>query len=69
MVLGIADEFHRRGLTIFWPTRAAAETEGSKVFAREFMQRHKVPSPRYEVCASREAADAFAKRGPLGFPW
>src|SRR5512141_1074157 len=32
MVLGMADEFQRRGLTIFCPTRAAAEIEGSKVF-------------------------------------
>src|SRR5512138_1687427 len=46
MVLGIADEFQRRGLTIFCPTRAAAELEGSKAFAREFMERHHIPAPR-----------------------
>jgi phosphoribosylamine---glycine ligase len=68
MVLGIADEFHRRDLAIFCPSRAAAELEGSKVFAREFMQRHKIPSPRYEVCTSREAADGFMDRAPLGWP-
>jgi phosphoribosylamine--glycine ligase len=68
MVLGMADEFHRRDLKIFCPSRAAAEIEGSKVFAREFMQRHKIPSPRYEVCTSREAADAFMDKAPLGFP-
>src|SRR5687768_8959425 len=68
MVLGIADEFHRRSLTIFCPTRAAAELEGSKVFAREFMQKHQIPAPRYEICASREAADAFARKGSLGYP-
>ncbi len=68
MVLGIADEFARRGLAIFCPSRAAAEIEGSKAFAREFMTRHKIPSPRYEVCASREAADAFVERAPFGFP-
>ena len=45
MVLGIADEFQRRGLTIFCPSRAAAELEGSKVFAREFMARHHIPAP------------------------
>src|SRR6476659_6435173 len=43
MVLGIADEFHRRNLNIFCPTRAAAELEGSKAFAREFMARHEIP--------------------------
>ena len=39
MVLGIGDEFQRRGLAIFCPSRAAAEIEGSKAFAREFMSR------------------------------
>jgi len=68
MVLGIADEFHRRGLSIFCPSRVAAEIEGSKAFAREFMQRHKVPSPRYEICSTREEAAAFIKRAPFGLP-
>ena len=69
MVLGIADEFHRRGLTIFCPSRGAAEIEGSKVFAREFMSRHKIPSPRYEVCGSLDEALAFVAKAPLGYPF
>jgi phosphoribosylamine--glycine ligase len=68
MVLGIADEFQRRGLSIFCPTRAAAEIEGSKAFAREFMQRHGIPSPRYEICTSPEAAQDFVMRSPFGYP-
>ena len=68
MVLGIADEFQRRGLCIFCPSRAAAEIEGSKAFAREFMQRHNVPSPRYEICTSPEAAQDFVMRSPFGYP-
>ncbi|MCL4819094.1 MAG: phosphoribosylamine--glycine ligase [Vicinamibacteria bacterium] len=68
MVLGIADEFARRGLPIFAPTRAAAEIEGSKAFAREFMTRHKVPSPRYEVCNSLDEALDCCARAPFGFP-
>ena len=68
MVLGIADEFQRRGLTIFSPSRAAAEIEGSKAFAREFMQRHEIPSPGFEICATREAAAAFVKKAPWGWP-
>ena len=68
MVLGIADEFQRRGLTIFCPSRAAAELEGSKVFAREFMWRHDIPSPKFEICPSKEAAEAFVKKAPWGFP-
>jgi phosphoribosylamine--glycine ligase len=69
MVLGIGDEFVRRGLTIFCPSRGAAEIEGSKAFAREFMTRHKIPSPRYEVCGSLDEARAFVKKAPFGFPF
>jgi phosphoribosylamine--glycine ligase len=69
MVLGIGDEFERRGLRIFCPSRGAAEIEGSKVFAREFMTRHRIPSPRYEVCGSLDEALAFVNRAPLGFPF
>jgi len=69
MVLGIADEFHRRELPIFCPSRSAAEIEGSKAFAREFMHRHNIPSPRYEICASADEAQAFVKKKPFGFPF
>src|SRR5947209_5883728 len=68
MVLGIADEFHRRNLTIFCPSRAAAEIEGSKAFAREFMQRHNIPSPGHAICTSVDEARAFLKKAPFGFP-
>jgi phosphoribosylamine--glycine ligase len=68
MVLGIADEFRRRGLVIMSPSREAAEIEGSKAFAREFMVRHKVPSPRYELCSTLEEAEAFVAKAPFGFP-
>jgi phosphoribosylamine---glycine ligase len=68
MVLGIADEFQRRGLTIFCPTRAAAELEGSKAFAREFMDRHHIPAPRFAVCSSPAEAREVVSSGRLGFP-
>jgi phosphoribosylamine---glycine ligase len=68
MVLGIADEFSRRGLSIFAPSRAAAEIEGSKAFAREFMTRHKIPSPGYRICQSPEEAMAAVSKPPFGFP-
>ena len=68
MVLGIGDEFQRRGLAIFCPSRAAAEIEGSKAFAREFMSRHQIPSPRYVICSSREEADDAVDKGTLGYP-
>jgi phosphoribosylamine--glycine ligase len=68
MVLGIADEFARRELRIFCPSRAAAEIEGSKAFARDFMKRHNIPSPRYAVCGSPEDARALLRQAPFGFP-
>lgn len=69
MVLGIGDEFVRRELPIFCPSRGAAEIEGSKVFAREFMSRHNIPSPQYEVCNNVEDALAFIEKAPFGYPY
>jgi phosphoribosylamine--glycine ligase len=68
MVLGLSDEFARRGLLAFCPSRGGAEIEASKAFARDFMQRHGIPSPRYEVCKSVDEAVAFVERAPFGFP-
>src|ERR1700747_3820689 len=44
LVGGIADEFARRGLTLLGPSEAAAQLEGSKVFAKKFMERHGIPT-------------------------
>lgn len=44
LVLGVADEFAKLGLPIIGPSRDAAQLEGSKVFAKEFMQRHGIPT-------------------------
>jgi phosphoribosylamine---glycine ligase len=54
LALGVVDEFARRGLRIFGPTQAAAQLESSKSFAKEFMQRHNIPTAHYAVCASEE---------------
>ncbi|HYX52488.1 MAG TPA: phosphoribosylamine--glycine ligase [Candidatus Limnocylindrales bacterium] len=51
---GVVDEFTRRGLKIFGPTQAAAQLEASKSFAKEFMQRHNVPTAHYAVCTSED---------------
>ena len=50
--LGIVDEFQRRGWRIFGPTKAAAQLESSKSFAKEFMQRHRIPTGHYAICDS-----------------
>jgi phosphoribosylamine--glycine ligase len=52
--LGLVDEFTRRGLRVFGPTQAAAQLESSKSFAKEFMQRHQIPTAHYAVCDSEE---------------
>lgn len=66
--LGIADLFARRGLRLFGPSRAAARLECSKVFAKEFMARHGVPTARYRACTSAEDARRIVASGELGFP-
>jgi phosphoribosylamine--glycine ligase len=52
--LGVVDELARRGQRVFGPTQAAARLESSKSFAKEFMQRHNIPTAHYAVCASEE---------------
>jgi phosphoribosylamine--glycine ligase len=65
---GIADLFMARGLRVFGPSRAAAQLECSKVFAKAFMARHGIPTARYRVCESAAAAYALVASGALGFP-
>lgn len=67
LVLGIADEFAGRGLAIVGPTRAGAELEGSKVFAKQFMERHGIPTASiYGIHDS--AVDAYANLGGMHWP-
>ena len=65
LVLGIVDEFSRRGLSILGPTRKAAQLEGSKIFAKQFMERHGIPTAAvYGVCDSAAGArKALEKAG------
>jgi phosphoribosylamine--glycine ligase len=61
LTLGIVDEFQKRGLPIFGPTRLAAELEGSKVFSKEFMRKYNIPTPEAVACASLDEAKAALK--------
>jgi phosphoribosylamine--glycine ligase len=54
LTLGVVDEFQRRGWRIFGPTQAAAQLEASKSFAKEFMQRHRIPTAHYAICTKKE---------------
>ena len=68
LVLGIVDRFQSRGLSIIGPTAAAARLEGSKIFAKDFMKRHQVPTAACVVCDSHEDAMGAIRRAELGFP-
>lgn len=58
LTLGVVDEFTRRGWPVFGPTKAAAQLESSKSFAKEFMQRHRIPTAAYAICDSVEEVRA-----------
>ena len=68
LVDGVVDVFAARGLAIFGPTQAAAQLEGSKVFAKEFMQRHGIPTARAVFCDSQEAALKAVTDGSFTYP-
>ena len=50
--LGVVDQFTRRGWRVFGPSKAASQLEASKSFAKEFMQRHRIPTAHYAICTS-----------------
>src|SRR5271170_633012 len=67
LVLGIADEFERRGLKLLGPGEKAAQLEGSKVFSKQFMQRHEIPTPGvYGVYI--EALEAYTALDSVDWP-
>lgn len=63
---GVVDVFRARGLRIFGPTKAAAQLESSKSFAKDFMKRHGIPTAAYETFSDAPAAHAYIDR--LGAP-
>src|SRR6202142_688808 len=58
LMLGVVDEFTRRGWPVFGPTKAASQLESSKSFAKEFLQRHRIPTAAYAICDSVEEVRA-----------
>jgi len=61
LTLGIVDIFESEGLRIFGPNREAAEIEGSKAFAKDFMQKHHIPTARFKVFESHFEALDFVR--------
>jgi phosphoribosylamine---glycine ligase len=67
LVEGIVDRFDQVGLKCFGPTRGAAQLEGSKVFCKDFLARHRIPTAEYKVFTDLASAKAYIheKGAPL----
>lgn len=64
LTLGIVDEFLKKGLKIFGPTKDGAKIEGSKVFAKELMRRYGIPTAEFKTFTKRdEPVDYVLERG------
>ncbi|RZZ81176.1 phosphoribosylamine--glycine ligase [Pseudoxanthomonas winnipegensis] len=61
LVLGVVDAFRAAGLRIFGPSAAAAQLEGSKAFAKDFLARHGIPTAFYQVHTEVDAALAYVR--------
>jgi len=59
LVAGITDLFESAGLRCFGPSKAAAQLEGSKVFTKEFLKRHNIPTAGYKVFTDPEKAKVY----------
>lgn len=66
LVAGVVDEFERRGRTVLGPTRMAAQLEGSKIFAKQFLQRHQIATAQFAVLEAPD--DIPGAIGKFGFP-
>ena len=63
LTLGVADEFHRRGLRIFGPGAQGAALEGSKAFAKQFMQKYNIPTAQYDkVISLKDGLELLERR-------
>lgn len=64
LAAGIVDEFRSRGLRIFGPTKAAAQIEASKAFAKDLMARHNIPTADSRTFEDFDEALAYVMAGP-----
>jgi len=60
--VGLVDELTKRGFRVFGPTQAAARLETSKAFAKEFMQRHDIPTAAHAVCTTLDEVHEELRR-------
>lgn len=62
LVVGVVDAFRAAGLKIFGPTQKAAQLEGSKAFAKDFLARHRIPTAKYQNFTEVEPAVAYIRQ-------
>lgn len=67
LVAGVAESFRARGLRMVGPAADAARLEGSKIFAKQFMERHAIPTAKFQACDSAGSARA-AMKSEFEFP-
>jgi len=65
LTLGIVDQFQKRNLRIFGPTKMAAMIEGSKVFAKEFMKKYHIPTASFKAFDKADEAIEFVKSSDM----
>ncbi len=65
LIMGVVDEFRARGLTVFGPSKAAAQLEGSKAFTDQILERHGISKKGFEVFDDADAAKAYLKTAEL----
>jgi len=63
--MGIVDEFTKRGLKIFGPTKTATEIESSKVFSKYMMKKYLIPTANYSTFTDTKAAMAYIEKRPF----
>ncbi|MDO9621975.1 MAG: phosphoribosylamine--glycine ligase, partial [Moraxellaceae bacterium] len=61
LVNGVVNAFQAAGLKIWGPTQYAAQLEGSKAFAKDFLARHQIPTAFYQVFTDTDAALAYVR--------
>ncbi len=66
LVLGIVDEFHDKGLSIFGPSKLASQLEGSKAFCKDFLARNNIPTAYYDVFTKTAPAIEYVRE--MGLP-
>ena len=65
LAVGVVDRFREEGLKIFGPTKAAAEIEASKDFAKRLMKKYDVPTADYATFSDFEEAMAYVRKGSM----